>query len=330
MGSPFASSLADASRAAALLAAGRLDDAAAAAENAIDTAALLGLGQPLGEGLRVLSEVQLCRGDLAAAKATVSRLRPLLDREQATATARWAAALLADIQDGPARALAKLAEPLRQLPAHHYRLGIPDPPQLAQLTELAVRAGDGPAARTAAQAAQYLADANPGVAPLAGVAAHAQALLGRDPELLRQAIGLLEQGRRPLATAAACEHLAGLLPGDQPAEAVSLLDAAHDRYARAGASRDANRIRSMLRRYGIRRRPPADGRPRSGWGSLSPAETAVVRAIAGGLTSRQAADQLFLSVHTVNTHLRHAFAKLGIRSRVELVRLVLTQEQVSR
>jgi len=37
MGSPFASSIADASRAAALLAAGRLDDAAVAAENAIDT-----------------------------------------------------------------------------------------------------------------------------------------------------------------------------------------------------------------------------------------------------------------------------------------------------
>ena len=327
MGSPFFSSLADASRAAALLAAGRLDDAAVAAENAIDTAVLLGLGQPLGEGLRVLTEIQLRRGDLAAAKATVGQLRPLLAREQATATATWAPALLADAQGDPARALAELAEPLQQLPARHYRLGVPDPPQLAQLTELALRAGDKHAASIAAKAAQYLADTNPDVAPLAGVAAHAHALLGHDPELLRQAIGLLERGRRPLATAAALEHLAGLLPDKHPAEAISLLDAAHDRYARAGASRDANRIRSTLRRYGIRRRPLTASRPQSGWGSLTAAETAVTRAIAEGLTSRQAADQLFLSVHTVNTHLRHAFAKLGIRSRVELVRLVLTRDQ---
>jgi DNA-binding CsgD family transcriptional regulator/tetratricopeptide (TPR) repeat protein len=328
MGSPFASSLADASRAAALLAAGRLDDAAVAAENAIDTAVLLGLGQPLGEGLRVLTEIQLRRGNLAAAKATVGQLRPLLAREQATATATWAPALLADAQGNPARALAELAEPLQQLPVRHYRLGVPDPPQLAQLTELALRAGDKHAASIAAEAAQYLADTNPDVASLAGVAAHARALLGHDPELLRQAIDLLERGRRPLAAAAAIEHLAGLLAAvEYRAEAISLLDAAHDRYARAGASRDMNRIRSTLRRYGIRRRPMTAGRPRSGWGSLTVAETAVTRAIAEGLTSRQAADQLFLSVHTVNTHLRHAFAKLGIRSRVELVRLVLTRDQ---
>ena len=330
MGSPFASSIADASRAAALLAAGRLDDAAVAAENAIDTSVLLGLGLPLGEGLRVLAEIQVRRGDLAAAKATVGQLRPLLASEQATTTATWAPALLADAQGDAARALAELAEPLRQLPERHYRLGVPDPPQLAQLTELALRVGDKHAASTAVEAAQYLADANPDVAPLAGVAAHARALFSRDPGLLRQAVGLLEQGKRPLATAAAVEHLAMLLPDEHRAEAISLLDAAHDRYARAGASRDMNRIRSALRRHGIRRRPLTASRPRSGWGSLTTAETAVTRAVAEGLTSRQAADQLYLSVHTVNTHLRHAFAKLGIRSRVELVRLVLTRDQPAR
>ena len=48
--------------------------------------------------------------------------------------------------------------------------------------------------------------------------------------------------------------------------------------------------------------------------------------MAEGLTSKAAADRLYLSVNTVNTHLRHVFAKLGVRSRVELTRIVLAHQ----
>ena len=41
-----------------------------------------------------------------------------------------------------------------------------------------------------------------------------------------------------------------------------------------------------------------------------------------GLTNRQVAERLFVSQHTVSNHLRHAFAKLDVTSRVELARLV--------
>jgi hypothetical protein len=112
------------------------DAARLAAENAIDSVDLLGLAQPLGEGLGVLGEVQVRRGDLAAAKSVVGRLRPLLAEERTTGGATWASALLADAQGDPARALAEVAEPLQRLAERHYRLGVPDPPQLAQLTEL--------------------------------------------------------------------------------------------------------------------------------------------------------------------------------------------------
>ena len=37
--------------------------------------------------------------------------------------------------------------------------------------------------------------------------------------------------------------------------------------------------------------------------------------------NRAAAEQLYLSPHTVSMHLRHVFTKLGISSRVELARL---------
>jgi DNA-binding CsgD family transcriptional regulator len=43
--------------------------------------------------------------------------------------------------------------------------------------------------------------------------------------------------------------------------------------------------------------------------------------VAQGATNREVAEQLFLSPHTVNAHLRHVFVKLGIHSRVELARM---------
>ena len=52
----------------------------------------------------------------------------------------------------------------------------------------------------------------------------------------------------------------------------------------------------------------------------------MVQVVAEGLTSKTAAERLYLSVNTVNTHLRHAFTKLGVRSRVELTRIVLAHE----
>jgi DNA-binding CsgD family transcriptional regulator len=52
-----------------------------------------------------------------------------------------------------------------------------------------------------------------------------------------------------------------------------------------------------------------------------------VRLVAGGATNRSAAEQLYVSPHTVSTHLRHAFAKLGITSRNELIRIALSRAE---
>jgi Bacterial regulatory proteins, luxR family len=46
-----------------------------------------------------------------------------------------------------------------------------------------------------------------------------------------------------------------------------------------------------------------------------------VRLVTQGATDREVAEHLYISAHAVNSHLRHVFAKLGIRSRVELARL---------
>jgi DNA-binding CsgD family transcriptional regulator len=60
-------------------------------------------------------------------------------------------------------------------------------------------------------------------------------------------------------------------------------------------------------------------RPASGWASLTPAERDVVRLVSEGLANKDIATRLFVSPRTVQTHLSHVFAKLGLKSRVQLV-----------
>jgi DNA-binding CsgD family transcriptional regulator len=59
-------------------------------------------------------------------------------------------------------------------------------------------------------------------------------------------------------------------------------------------------------------------RPASGWASLTPAELDVVRLVSEGLGNNDIATRLFVSPRTVQSHLTHVYAKLGLASRVQL------------
>jgi predicted ATPase/class 3 adenylate cyclase/DNA-binding CsgD family transcriptional regulator len=60
-------------------------------------------------------------------------------------------------------------------------------------------------------------------------------------------------------------------------------------------------------------------RPSSGWASLTPTERDVVELVSEGLGNKEIATRLFVSPRTVQTHLTHVYAKLGLTSRVQLV-----------
>ena len=55
---------------------------------------------------------------------------------------------------------------------------------------------------------------------------------------------------------------------------------------------------------------------------LTTAERHVADRVAIGLTSRQIAEELFISPRTVDAHLTHIYRKLGISSRARLAALV--------
>jgi DNA-binding NarL/FixJ family response regulator len=57
-------------------------------------------------------------------------------------------------------------------------------------------------------------------------------------------------------------------------------------------------------------------------GPLTAREREIAGLIAAGRTNREVAEQLVLSVRTIDAHLRNIYGKLGVRSRVELTREV--------
>jgi DNA-binding CsgD family transcriptional regulator len=77
-----------------------------------------------------------------------------------------------------------------------------------------------------------------------------------------------------------------------------------------GASGWAEAARSELARVGARRPRPA--------GELTEAERRVAELAAAGLSNKEIASALVVTVRTVEVHLKHTYAKLGIRSRTQL------------
>ncbi|MEV4077312.1 helix-turn-helix transcriptional regulator [Nonomuraea fuscirosea] len=312
-------------RARVHLAAGRLADAAAEAGAARAAAESQGAYGYAATAHCVLSVIELRRGDLAAAARHLSA-RPAAGPQFADIYARteslMAEAQLAEALDGADAAL-----------GHVRRLGIDlharpglllgDPTAAAWLARTALAAGDAGLAATAADAARRLADACPDQPALRAAAAHGRGVAHRDAACLAQAIAV-HPGAWDAASAA--EDL-GVLYGDQGDrdQAIHRLKEALAGYRQAGADRDQARARRRLRRLGIRDRhwTAVPGKPASGWNSLTHTEQAIAELVAQGLNNKQVAGRMYLSPHTVAHHLRQAFRKLSIASRVELTRIVI-------
>ena len=96
--------------------------------------------------------------------------------------------------------------------------------------------------------------------------------------------------------------------------AADQLGAAHDRFTSLGARPWLERCDRELKACGL---TPTKRRGRD-WQRLTPQELCVARLAASGLSNREVAAELMLSVKTVEFHLSHAYHKLAVGSRREL------------
>ena len=128
---------------------------------------------------------------------------------------------------------------------------------------------------------------------------------------LRSAIDDGGDAVQPLERARAWLSLGAVLRRSRQRRAtIDALQTAHEQFERLGARSWANRAVDLL---------PRNSHDRSATKpALTAAETRVSALVAQGLTNRQAADQLFVSVRAVEVHLTSIYRKLGVKSRTQL------------
>jgi DNA-binding CsgD family transcriptional regulator len=139
--------------------------------------------------------------------------------------------------------------------------------------------------------------------------------------LLRSSVARLEHGSRSLELARSQVALgAALRRINRREDARRTLRAGLELASRIGAEPLVADARSELLATGLR----MVRRPASGAGSLTPSERRVALLAAAGRNNREIAQSLFVTLRTVETHLTHAYQKLGIRSRAQLAETLAT------
>ncbi|WP_344322423.1 helix-turn-helix transcriptional regulator, partial [Streptomyces macrosporus] len=189
------------------------------------------------------------------------------------------------------------------------------------LAEAAALAGDTATARRAvAYFTEWTAVTADPLAPaqlarcraLLAAPEEAPALFARALEEHARTDSDFERGRTQLL------HGKALRRARRPGAARGVLRDALLAFERCGAHGWAEQARAELRATG--EAAGADG-PRV-LGRLTPQQLRIARCVAEGATNREVALRLSVSPRTVDHHLRNVFAVLGIRSRVELTRVL--------
>jgi DNA-binding CsgD family transcriptional regulator len=180
------------------------------------------------------------------------------------------------------------------------------------------RLGDAEQARALASEDLRLARAC-GAPRAIGIALRALGLAEGSADHLRAAVSVLERSEARLELARALIDLGAALRRTRQRERSREplrrgLDLAH----RCGAHALADRAHAELLAAGARPRR----RVLSGLDALTASERRVAELAGQGLSNRQIAQSLFISMKTVAVHLTHTYQKLGVAGRADLAELV--------
>ena len=307
--------------------AGDWDNAVAECEAALAVADEVGLHIGIIAATSAwLAVIQLHRGDLQAAERTLATAMGRLAEtgpQLGMGPLNWARALLLEARGQRDQALALL-----QFTWDLFMAGGPvtDPWSAMTFVRMCLAAGDDERARALLPAIEEQASAT-GTAFMEGQALRCRALIDRDADTMMAALALYRQSPRPSELAAACED-AGLLVAQEGRveQAIPLWDEATRTFEALGAERDVARVAAHLRQHGVKRGSRRRHvRATSGWESLTETEHKVVALVAQRLSNPEVAERLFVSRHTVESHLKHIYRKLDLSSRVELAGLAASR-----
>ena len=145
----------------------------------------------------------------------------------------------------------------------------------------------------------------------------------RGLELLRESVATMRNSPAALERAHSLVELGAALrrAGDR-ASAREPLAEVLELAARCGARPLAARAREELKATGARPRRAW----RTGLEALTPSELRVVQLAAEGHSNRDIAQQLYVTLKTIEGHLSRAYTKLGISSRSQLSSILETEK----
>ena len=316
----------------ALWALGRLPESTAVLLAGVDAARVIGNSQALVWLLSNQAMALLHAGDLRAARRAARESVEIAEGEETNVVAAWAWAILAAVlaADGDA------AEARRALVDRVGGHGLDSLGggwrvyYLECLVAVELELGEATAANDAAEVATQLAQAS-GLPMSATMAARADARIAlaagdheRAVERARSSATSAEQcGSRLEAARSRALAGAALSRAGREDEAIAELAAAAAELDACGAPRYRDEAERELRRAGgrvHRRSKPGGGE--GGLESLTGREREVAALVAEHHSNKEIAAELFLSLKTIETHLRNIFRKLDVSSRAEVARAV--------